>query len=125
MISRYGRESVPLLKTWIVREGIRISAPRSAPVFPVMAGKVIYAGPFRTYGNVVIVDHEQGFFTIYGLLENILVSKNDVVSHGSPLGRAGADTQAVSGSSDKGLSAVYFEIRIGSEAIDPMQWLTN
>ena len=125
VISRYGRESVPLLKTWIVREGIRISAPRSAPVFPVMAGKVIYAGPFRTYGNVVIVDHEQGFFTIYGLLENISVSKNDAVTTASPLGSAGTDTQSVSGGADKDVSAVYFEIRIGSEAIDPQQWLTN
>jgi len=125
VISRYGRESVPLLKTWIVREGIRIGASQDAPVFPVMSGKVIYAGPFRTYGNVVIVDHEQGFFTIYGLLESILVSKNDAVTPGSPLGKAGADTQAVSGAPDKDLSAVYFEILIGSEPIDPMPWLTN
>lgn len=125
IISRYGRESVPLLKTWIVREGIRIRAAEEAPVFPVMSGKVIYSGPFRTYGNVVIVDHEQGFFTIYGLLKNILVSKNEAVTPSSPLGRAGEDTQAVSGAADKDYSAVYFEIRIGSDAIDPALWLTN
>ena len=126
VISRYGREEVPLLKTWIVREGIRIRAAQpGAAVFPVMNGKVIYSGPFRTYGNVVIVDHEQGFFTIYGLLENITVSKNDAVFPTSPIGRAGEDTQAVSGTADKDYSAVYFEIRIGSEAVDPALWLTN
>lgn len=125
VISRYGREPIPLLKTWIVREGIRIRTAPSAPVFPVMGGKVIYSGPFRTYGNVVIVDHEKGFFTIYGLLDNITVARNDAVTPGSPLGRAGADTQAVSGAADKDYSAVYFEIRLGSDAIDPLLWLVN
>jgi len=125
VISRYGREEVPLLKTWIVREGVRIRAAEAAPVFPVMNGKVIYAGPFRTYGNVVIVDHERGFFTIYGLLADIAVSKNDPVTPSSPLGRAGEDTQAVSGPADKDYSAVYFEIRVGDEAVDPLIWLTN
>ena len=125
VISRYGREAVPLLKTWIVREGVRIRTAQAAPVFPVMSGKVIYSGPFRTYGNVVIVDHEQGFFTIYGLLENISVSKDATVTPSSPLGCAGEDTQAVSGAADKDYSAVYFEIRIGSEAIDPLVWLSN
>lgn len=125
LLSRYGREEVPLLKTWIVREGIRIKAAEEAVVFPVMRGKVIYSGPFRTYGNVVIVDHEKGFFTIYGLLENILVSRNEVVTPSSPLGRAGEDTQSVSGAAHKDYSAVYFEIRIGSDAVDPMLWLAD
>lgn len=125
VISRYGREEVPLLKTWIVREGIRIRvAQAGVPVFPVMSGKVIYSGLFRTYGNVVIVDHERGFFTIYGLLQNITVSRNDAVTPSSPLGRAGNDTQRLS-SSDEDYSAVYFEIRVGAEATDPLLWLTN
>jgi septal ring factor EnvC (AmiA/AmiB activator) len=71
----------------------------------------------------VIIDHEQGFFTIYGLLKNISVSRNDIVTLSSPLGRAGDDTQAISGVVDKDYSAVYFEIRIGSEATDPLVWL--
>ena len=125
VISRYGREEVPLLKTWIVREGIRIRSVESATVFPVMGGKVIYSGPFRTYGNVVIVDHEKGFFTIYGLLDGILVSRNDVVTPGSPLGHAGEDLLAVSGSGERDYNAVYFEIRVGAESVDPMLWLAN
>ena len=125
VISRYGREEVPLLKTWIVREGIRIRTAPSAPVFPVLGGKVIYAGPFRTYGNVVIVDHARGFFTIYGLLDGIAVSKDDAVTRGSPLGRAGVDLQAVSGRPDAENSAVYFEIRVGSESVDPLVWLAD
>lgn len=125
IISRYGREEVPLLKTWIVREGIRIRTEDMASVFPVLAGKVIYAGPFRAYGNVVIVDHQQGFFTIYGLLSSISVAKNDQVATTGALGKAGPDILAVSGSGSSDYSAVYFEIRVGADAVDPAGWLVD
>jgi len=125
VISRYGREEVPLLKTWIVREGIRIRTEGRVPVVPVMEGKVIYAGPFRTYGNVVIVDHEKGFFTIYGLLSRIDVAKGQAVGAAAQLGLAGEDTQAVSSGRRSAGSAVYFEIRKGDRALDPVKWLRN
>lgn len=125
VISRFGREQIPELKTWIVREGIRIATDPAAPVRPALSGKVIYAGPFRTYGNVVIVDHEKGFFTIYGLLSRIDAAKGQAVTTGSALGLAGDDTQAVSSGSKAPGSAVYFEIRKGDRAIDPLKWLPN
>lgn len=125
VISRFGREEVPALKTWIVREGVRISAGAQAPVRAVLKGKVIYAGPFRTYGNVVIVDHEKGFFTVYGLLSRIDAVKGQAVEALATLGLAGEDTQNVGGAAGSGGSAVYFEIRKGDRALDPMQWLAN
>jgi septal ring factor EnvC (AmiA/AmiB activator) len=125
IISHFGREDVPGLKTWIVREGIRIATETGAPVTAAMGGKVIYAGPFRTYGNVVIVDHEKGFFTIYGLLSRIDVAKGQTVLPASLLGLAGEDTQAVSSGRKSSNSAVYFEIRKGDRAIDPVKWLQN
>jgi septal ring factor EnvC (AmiA/AmiB activator) len=125
IISRFGREEVPGLKTWIVREGIRIATEKDAPVTVVMEGKVIYAGPFRTYGNVVIVDHEKGFFTIYGLLGRIDAVKGQAVEAASQLGLAGEDTQAVGSGRKADGSAVYFEIRKGDRAIDPVKWLQN
>lgn len=123
VISRFGREDVPALKTWIVREGIRIATQDRAAVRPALSGKVIYAGPFRTYGNVVIVDHEMGFFTIYGLLSDVKARKGDSVTAASLLGLAGEDTQAVGSARKASDSAVYFEIRKGDRAIDPLKWL--
>lgn len=123
VISRFGREDVPGLKTWIVREGIRIATMPQAPVRAALAGKVIYAGPFRTYGNVVIVDHEKGFFTVYGLLSRIDAAKGQAVEVSAPLGLAGDDTQAVSSGRKSSGSAVYFEIRKGDRAVDPLKWL--
>ena len=123
VISRFGREDVPGLKTWIVREGIRIATETGSPVYAALAGKVIYSGPFRAYGNVVIIDHEKGFFTIYGLLSRIDASKGQAVSALTPLGLAGEDTQAMSSGKKSSGSAVYFEIRKGDRALDPLKWL--
>ena len=125
IISRYGREEVPALKTWIVREGIRIATEPRMPVRAVLAGKVIYSGPFRTYGNVVILDHERGFFTVYGLLSRIDAVKGQTLEALAPLGLSGEDTQAVGDDRKASGSAVYFEVRKGDRALDPMQWLAN
>ncbi|PJA13516.1 MAG: hypothetical protein COX65_07015 [Elusimicrobia bacterium CG_4_10_14_0_2_um_filter_56_8] len=123
VISRFGKEDVPGLKTWIVREGIRIATDQHAVVRAALSGKVIYAGPFRTYGNVVIVDHELGFFTIYGLLSRIETSKGQSVEALSTIGYSGEDTLAVNSGDKSSGSAVYFEIRKGDRAVDPLKWL--
>lgn len=124
IISHFGKEMVPELKTWIVRDGIRIATSGRRTVSSVMEGKVIYAGKFRGYGNVVIIDHEKGFFTIYGMLSRIDVSDGQKVAALTVVGLSGTDVQTVkSGMSDD--TAVYFEIRKGVKAVDPMRWLRN
>ena len=81
---------------------------------------MIYAGPFRSYGNVVIMDHGKGFFTIYGFLREISVSVGDKVEQLGQVGKVGKDTQSSSGT---GKNALYFEIRQGTTAVDPLDWL--
>lgn len=120
VISKFGKEYRADLNTWIFRDGIKIAARPGAPVRSVAEGSVIYAGPFRSYGNVVIVDHSKGFFTIYGFLREIQVAVGDKLARQGVLGTAGQDTQASSGT---GQSAVYFEIRQGTAAVDPLLWL--
>ena len=120
VISSFGKEYRADLNTWIFRDGIKIGAAYGAPVRASADGSVIYAGPFRSYGNVVIMDHGKGFFTIYGFLREITVSVGDKVSELGQVGMVGKDTQSSSGT---GQSAVYFEIRQGTTAVDPLQWL--
>ena len=120
VIRQFGKEYRSDLNTWIFRDGIKIAAPAGTAVKASAAGSVIYAGPFRSYGNVVIIDHAKGFFTIYGFLKEIRVSVGDKVETQGVVGTVGRDTQASSGT---GQSAVYFEIRQGTTAVDPTDWL--
>ncbi len=120
VLSKFGKEYRADLNTWIFREGIKIAATRGQAVRATEAGSVIYAGPFRSYGNVVILDHGKGFFSIYGFLLEIQASVGDKLPRQGVLGTAGPDTQTSSGT---GRYAVYFEIRQGTEAVDPLKWL--
>ena len=120
VLSKFGKEYRADLNTWIFRDGIKIAARRGETVHTVAEGSVIYAGPFRSYGNVVIMDHGKGFFTIYGFLHEMKVSVGTKLPAQGVLGTAGQDTQASSGT---GQYAVYFEIRQGTTAVDPQHWL--
>ena len=120
VISPFGKEYRSDLNTWIFRDGIKIAASYGTPVKNVLEGSVIYAGPFRSYGNVVIVDNGKGIFTIFGFLKEIKVAVGDKLAVQGVLGTAGKDTQSSSGT---GQSAVYFEIRQGTTAVDPEHWL--
>ena len=121
IISKFGKEYQPQLKTWIFRDGIKISARTGQPVIAVTDGSVIFAGQFRSYGNVVILDHGEGFFTIYGFLSQIQAEQGQKVIEGQIIGLIGQDTQGPGMGSNQ--SALYFEIRQGTNAQDPEIWL--
>lgn len=121
IISKFGKEYQEQLKTWIFRDGIKIAAKQGQPVLAVADGTVIFAGEFRSYGNVVIVDHGEGFFTIYGFLSKIQAQQGQKVIEGQIIGLVGQDTQGPGMGSNQ--SALYFEIRKGTSAQDPEIWL--
>ena len=121
IISKFGKEYQEQLKTWIFRDGIKIAAKIGQPVIAVNDGTVIFAGEFRSYGNVVILDHGEGFFTIYGFLSQIQAEQSQKVIEGQIIGLVGQDTQGPGMGSNQ--SALYFEIRKGTNAQDPEIWL--
>lgn len=121
IISKFGKEYQEQLKTYIFRDGIKIAAKQGTPVLSVADGNVIFAGQFRSYGNVVIADHGDGFFTIYGFLSEIKTEVGQKVNKGQTLGLCGIDTQGSGMGS--GQSALYFEIRSGTSAVNPELWL--
>ena len=109
-ISRpFGRERDEQLGTWTVRQGVLFAAAAGAAVTAIAPGSVIFSGPFRSYGKVVIVDHGAGFFSVYGELADIIKEKGDAVRAREKLAIAG--------------ERVYLEIRRGTEALDPAEWL--
>ncbi|MEK7382458.1 MAG: peptidoglycan DD-metalloendopeptidase family protein [Elusimicrobiota bacterium] len=112
----FGREKDAELGTWTVHQGILIASDIPAAVAAVSAGRVIFAGPFRSYGRVVILDHGGGFLSVYGGLGEILKTKGSDVRAGETIAHGGDSQDGPGG-------RVYLEIRRGTQALDPRAWL--
>lgn len=117
VVSRFGRVPSGRFGTTIVRNGIDVAVPEGTPVTAVHEGTVAFAAPFTGFGTLVIIDHGQAAFTMYGYLSEAVVSAGTKVSRGTTIGRAGLPPS--------GSAALYFEVRIDGRPVDPLQWLRN
>jgi len=99
------------------RKGVEFEAPVGSAVRAVAAGRVRLAGRFRGYGNLVILDHGEQYFSVFAHLSRIDVAVGQVVTAGAELGLVG-DSGSLSG------PHLYFEVRRGSTALDPSEWLS-
>jgi septal ring factor EnvC (AmiA/AmiB activator) len=115
---RFGRVVDAEFQTATFRKGIDFAAPAGASVHAVAPGEVRFAGWFRGYGKMVIVDHGERYFTICAHLDEIQVAVGDEVQADQPLGTVG-DTGSLAG------PLLYFEIRHDSEPLDPSRWLAG
>ena len=112
----FGRVVNPRFNTVTVQKGIDIGARPGEPVRAVAPGRVAHAGWFRGYGNLVIVDHGEGFHTLVAHLASMSTAMGEEVGAGSLLGTVG-DTGSLKG------SYLYFEIREKGRPVDPSAWL--
>lgn len=95
--------------------GIELSLPEGEAVHAVYDGTVAYADPFSGFGNLVIVDHGDRCYSLYGHMSTAAVKKGDRVDQGSTVGLAGRNPS--------GNPSLYFELRIDGKPVDPLQWL--
>jgi septal ring factor EnvC (AmiA/AmiB activator) len=116
VITGFGRQRHPIYDTYTVSRGIEIGAPSADPVTAVHAGKVAFADWYSGYGLLVIVDHGNSFFTLYGHLAEVAVTVNDQIDGGQLLGKVG-ETGSLTGPN------LYFEVREGADALNPTSWL--
>lgn len=114
----FGKFKHPEFAAEIVRKGIDIDAPLGDAIRAVERGRVAYASHFSGYGNMMIVDHGERYYTIYGHLAEMLKKNGDEVRRGEVLGRVG-DSDSWSG------AKLYFEMRKDGHSVDPMAWLKN
>jgi len=98
------------------RQGITIAASEGTPVQAVHAGRVVFADWLRGSGLLLIVDHGDGYMSLYGNNEALAATAGDRVSAGDILATSGK-------TSDSGTSGVYFEIRHRGVPQDPAEWL--
>ncbi|HET7752348.1 MAG TPA: M23 family metallopeptidase [Anaeromyxobacteraceae bacterium] len=114
----YGRVVDPRFNTVTQHPGLDIRAPEGTPVRAVADGRVVHAGWFRGYGNIVIVDHGDGYHTLVAHLGSMRTAVGEEVEAGTVLGTVG-DTGSLKG------PFLYFEIRERQRPVDPTPWLTR
>ncbi len=115
--SQRGQLMIPLLAPTGMREatreegaGLEISGAAGTSVRAAADGRVAFAHTHATYGRLVIVDHGGSFFTIYGGLGRIDVAVGQSISRGSSVGTLDA-------------SALFFQVRRGTRALEARTWL--
>lgn len=111
----FGRRRHPVFGTVTENLGIEIVTPPRAKVHAVKAGYVIDIRPVPNYGDVVVVKHGR-FFTAYGNLSQIMVSKDEILQQGDIIGLSG-DANSTRGKS------LFFLIRDYNKNLDPENWL--
>jgi murein DD-endopeptidase MepM/ murein hydrolase activator NlpD len=98
-------------------DGINVAVPEGTPIKAAEDGVVAYAGnELKSYGNLVLVRHSNGYVTAYAHASEITVKRDDHVKRGQIIGKAG-QTGSVAA------PQLHFEIRKGSTPIDPMPFL--
>ena len=98
--------------------GVVLAAPRGREVRSVYHGRVAFADWLAGMGLLVIVDHGEGYMTLYGYNETILKNAGDWVAPGDVIATVGDS----GGQSEAGL---YFEIRRGTQPLNPRRWVTR
>lgn len=96
-------------------EGVVIATERGAPVNAVAAGRVVYADWLPGLGLLVILDHGEGYMSLYGHNDRLLKATGESVSAGESIAAAG-DTGG------RASPELYFEIRRGGKPVDPAPW---
>lgn len=100
-------------------DGLNIAAPMGAPVRAADNGVVAYAGDqIRGFGNMLLIKHADGLITAYAHADKLLVARGDVVSRGQVIARVGK-------SGDIDAPQLHFEVRRGSQAVDPRKFLPS
>lgn len=103
-------------------KGVEIAVPKESEVHSVASGRVIYAGMMPMYGVVVIIDHGERYYSVYGGLAKVLVDRGSTIRAGERLGQVGQGAgfeAGVEGQQGEPTSRLYFEIRKAGQAIDP------
>ncbi|SFF51315.1 Septal ring factor EnvC, activator of murein hydrolases AmiA and AmiB [Fontimonas thermophila] len=115
LIARYGEPKAGGKLTW---KGHWIGTQEGTAIKAVARGRVVYVGWMHRYGLIVLLEHEGGYYSLYGHAQAANVAIGDKVRAGQVIASAGS-----TGGHDQ--PGVYFELRKGTEPIDPRLWLAR
>ena len=116
IVARFGNQTHPTLKTVTQNTGIDIAVKAGSLVSTVAEGQISKITWLPSYGNLIIVDHYGGYYTVYTHLSEIRVTEEQKVKEGDVIGASG---EALDG------PRLHFEIYRGREKQNPEHWLTR
>ena len=114
LMNRFGSPRQDSGLSW---KGLFISAKSGREVKAVAEGRVVYADWLRGFGNLLILDHGDGYMSLYGNNESLLKQVGEEAKAGDTIAAAGKS----GGNPDSGL---YFELRFQGKPFDPIPWVT-
>jgi murein hydrolase activator len=112
----YGSQKDPQFNTPVFRSGTFIESSSDSMAKAVHEGKVVLAEWFKGYGQLVIINHGEGYHSLYGSLSEIFTKVGDIIKDKQIIGRVG-------NSGLVNLPGLYFELRYKGKALNPIQWL--
>lgn len=116
IVSFFGQYINDKLNVVNFRSGIEIKADRGEPIRAIYDGRILYADWFKGYGNMVIIDHGNNFYSVYAHAEELFTSKGDTVEMGEVVATVG-DSGSMIG------PALHFEVRHHGKPVDPLEWI--
>ncbi len=114
--ARFGAYKDKKLNVKRFNSGIFLRTDRGEPVQAVQKGRILFAGWFKGYGKMIIIDHGHQYYTVYAHAEELFKDKGDLVESGEVIATVG-DSGSVSG------PELYFEVRHHGKPVDPLEWI--
>lgn len=116
VVASFGKYKDPEFDLDGFRNGIEIKAISGDTAMAIAGGRVVYASMFEGFGNMLIIDHGNGYHSLYGNLSEMALKTGNLVVHGMNVGK-------ISKPADSKLPVLYFEIRYKGKPINPKDWL--
>jgi murein DD-endopeptidase MepM/ murein hydrolase activator NlpD len=114
--SMFGARMDPFTGRFARHDGMDFAAPQGAAVNAVASGMVTYAGPSSGYGNLVEINHGNGYSTRYAHSDAILVHVGDKVGRGQAIARIGSTGRSTG-------PHVHFEVLYNGEPVNPERYI--
>ena len=116
IVETYGKHKHPDFESYTFSKGLSISAGAGSDIRAIYEGSVIFADYFKGFGNMIIVDHGGGYFSLYAHAARILKKVGADVARNETVATVG-DTDSSRG------PLLYFEIRHQGKPVDPAGWV--
>lgn len=111
LVERFGQPN----EVGVITKGISIATRKGAQIIAPYEGQVAFAGPFRGYGLLLIIEHSEGYHTLLAGMARIDANVGQKLTTGEPVGIMGDDDAK---------PALYIELRRQGQPVNPLPWLT-